>query len=44
MQTLESSVAELVSRGIVDYEAAVAVSLYPDEIIRAAQLSQSNAG
>ena len=44
MQTLESSVAELVTRGIVDYEAGVAVSLYPDEIIRAAQLSQSTPG
>jgi twitching motility protein PilT len=43
MQTLETSVADLVSRGIVEYEQGVAVSLYPDEITRAAQLTQSSA-
>jgi twitching motility protein PilT len=43
MQTLEMSVADLVGRGIVEYETGVAVSLYPDEITRAAQLAQSNA-
>jgi len=43
MQTLESAVAELVRTGVVEYEAGVAVSLYPDEITRAAQLSQSDA-
>jgi len=42
MQTLETAVAELVREGLVEYEAGVAVSLYPDEITRAAQLSQSN--
>jgi twitching motility protein PilT len=44
MQTLEMAVADLVSRGIVEYEQGVAVSLYPDEITRAAQLAQSSAG
>jgi twitching motility protein PilT len=39
MQTLESSVAALVANGIVEYEQGVAISLYPDEITRAAQLS-----
>ncbi len=36
MQTLEMAVADLVARGVVDYEQGVAVSLYPDEITRAA--------
>ncbi len=39
MQTLEMSLADLVGRGIVEYEQGVAVSLYPDEITRAAQLA-----
>jgi twitching motility protein PilT len=43
MQTLEMSVADLVSRGVIEYEQGVAVSLYPDEITRAAQLAQSSA-
>jgi twitching motility protein PilT len=43
MQTLEMAVAELVGNGVVDYESGVAISLYPDEITRAAQLAQSSA-
>jgi twitching motility protein PilT len=35
MQTLEHSMSELVAEGLVDWEEAVAVSLYPKEVERA---------
>ena len=41
MQTLEQSLSDLVTSGVVDYEEAVARSLYPDDITRAARLAQS---
>ena len=34
MQTLESSLNELIAEGLVDWEDAVAVSLFPKEIRR----------
>jgi twitching motility protein PilT len=34
MQTLENSLADLIREGIIDYEAALAASLYPQEIPR----------
>jgi twitching motility protein PilT len=42
MQTLEMGVADLVRSGVVEYEQGAAVSLYPDEIMRAAQLAKSD--
>jgi twitching motility protein PilT len=43
MQTLESHLSELVTRGVVDYEDAVSRSLFPDEIGRAARLARVGA-
>jgi twitching motility protein PilT len=34
MQTLEMSLSELVKRGVIEYETALRVSLYPNEVIR----------
>jgi len=34
MQTLEMSLSELVQRGVIDYDTAVKVSLYPDDVAR----------
>ena len=38
MQTLESALNELVADGVVEYDDAVAVSMYPKEMRRAAQM------
>jgi twitching motility protein PilT len=42
MQTLETSLSQLVIEGLVEYEEAVARSLFPNEIRRAAALAQSS--
>jgi twitching motility protein PilT len=42
MQTLEQSMSDLVTSGVVEYEEAVARSLYPDDITRAARLAQAS--
>ena len=41
MQTLEQGLSDLVTSGVVEYEEAVARSLYPDDVTRAARLAQS---
>jgi twitching motility protein PilT len=43
MQTLEQGLSDLVTGGVVEYEEAVARSLYPDDITRAARLAQAAA-
>ena len=43
MQTLESSLSQLVVDGVVEYEDAAARSLFPDEITRSARLAQVSA-
>jgi twitching motility protein PilT len=44
MQTLEMSLADLLGHGEIEYEQAAAISLYPDEVTRAARLAQSAGG
>ena len=41
MQTLEQGLSDLVTSGVVDYQEAVARSLYPDDVTRAARLAQA---
>ncbi|HML01723.1 MAG TPA: PilT/PilU family type 4a pilus ATPase, partial [Acidimicrobiales bacterium] len=43
MQTLEMSLTELVQRGVIDYETALKVSLYPDDVARTLSSAQAGA-